>query len=670
MNARKEAPPADMGKKAEKKGPRVDRLGDPLPPGAFNRLGSQRFRNSDRVANLAYSPDGKAIASACADGSVRLWEAATGKLRRRLETDKEINVQGLPLILGLQHALAFSRDGKKLAMLNAFEYVVIDAGTVKVLVRQRLPAPQKGLAKGTSTCAIAPDLATFALGLEDGTIELHDAASGKENLHFTAGEKNQREFPVLRGGSLEFSADGKTIYALSFIKSSVMVFDTTTGKLKDTLKIDDPPTNRPGSMRLATMTLSRDSQQLAITGTVMGKNPPEARQIFWDLPAGKPRHVVSVPRAFNGGAFSPDGKFFAGPAARDIVFFNTATGKDERRMPLPASAFTLAFAPDGSTLAAGDLANITLLNVATGKVQAPVPEPKGTPFATQFRAGGKQLISFGTDGVYWWDLAGGQIVRHFQYEQPGPRPLLGHVLSPDEKVIVTSGSGGDLELVDVAANKQLHTLKGHKFPRSAAFSPDGSRLYSAGNGRVIVWDVQNGKQLLEWESPNVANLAVSPDGRWVAYWTSDRIGNSFARNKPPEGTYDIRLWDVGAGKLARRLTLRGGAALDAVFSADSTRLVIVGGDPGQHGFSSSTLGKSNVLQIWDVATGTEVRTFRGNQERAICVAISPDAAHDCHRQMGFYPRRCRYRLCAAPVGCSHRNGAAARSWDTKVAFNR
>ncbi len=306
------------------------------------------------------------------------------------------------------------------------------------------------------------------------------------------------------------------------------------------------------------------------------------------------------------------------------MFFNTATGKDERRMPLPASAFTLAFAPDGSTLAAGDLANITLLNVATGKVQAPVPEPKGTPFATQFRAGGKQLISFGTDGVYWWDLAGGQIVRHFQYEQPGPRPLLGHVLSPDEKVIVTSGSGGDLELVDVAANKQLHTLKGHKFPRSAAFSPDGSRLYSAGNGRVIVWDVQNGKQLLEWESPNVANLAVSPDGRWVAYWTSDRIGNSFARNKPPEGTYDIRLWDVGAGKLARRLTLRGGAALDAVFSADSTRLVIVGGDPGQHGFSSSTLGKSNVLQIWDVATGTEVRTFRGNQERAICVAISPD----------------------------------------------
>ena len=69
--------------------PRLDGHGVALPPGALNRLGSQRFRNNDTVGALVFEPDGKAIASACADGSVRLWDAATGKLRWRLEADKK-----------------------------------------------------------------------------------------------------------------------------------------------------------------------------------------------------------------------------------------------------------------------------------------------------------------------------------------------------------------------------------------------------------------------------------------------------------------------------------------------------------------------------------------------------------------------------------------------------
>jgi WD40 repeat protein len=167
-------------------------------------------------------------------------------------------------------------------------------------------------------------------------------------------------------------------------------------------------------------------------------------------------------------------------------------------------------------------------------------------------------------------------------------------------------------------------LKGHRIPRSAAFSPDGARLYSAGDGRVIVWDVASGKPLMEWDSPTAGHVALSPNGRWLASWASDRLSNGPIRQKPAEGAYDIRLRDVATGKLARRLTPRSGAALDAVFSADSTRLVIVGGDPGQHNYIGASVGKSNFVQIWDVATGTEVRTFHGNQERAICVAISPD----------------------------------------------
>ncbi len=603
--------------------PRLDRFGDALPPGALNRLGSQRFRNSDTLVDLAFSADGKAIASSCRDGSVRLWDVATGKLRWSSEEKNPpvAKEKNSPRIgpFGLQPALAFSNDSKRLAMVNALEYVVVDTGTNKVLVRHKLPPPAKGLGKNASCSAIAPDLAKFAVGLEDGSIHLHDAANGQEKQRCTVGDKDQRTFPALREKAIEFSADGKTLFALAPLKSSVMLFDTTTGKLVDTLKSDD-------ELRVPHIAFSKDFQQLALYDQVSGKNPPEMRLTLWDVKSGKLQHKITLPTWFVG-AFSPDGKSFAAVIRDELVLFDTSTGKEQRRMPLPLySAMSVAIAPNGNTLAAGDtMGCIRLLNAATGKAQAPVPEPSGATFATRFQAGGKQLISFGVDGVYWWDLVNGQNVRRFQYDSSRP-PHLEHTLplSPDEKIIVAHGGGGDLVLVDVATDKPLHTLKAHKFPRNAAFSPDGAKLYSAGDGRVITWDVASGKQLMEWESPNVERVVPSPDGRWLAYWTSARLGNGPKRQKAPEGTYDIRLWDVAGGKLARRLTPRGGAALDAAFTPDSTRLVIVGGDPGQHNYGGSTIGKSNSIQIWDVATGTEVRTFRGDQERVICLAISAD----------------------------------------------
>src|SRR5262245_20521783 len=58
--------------------------GDPLPGGTTIRLGTLRWRHPGRVLCLAYAPDGKTLASAGEDQTIRFWEAATGREWRRV----------------------------------------------------------------------------------------------------------------------------------------------------------------------------------------------------------------------------------------------------------------------------------------------------------------------------------------------------------------------------------------------------------------------------------------------------------------------------------------------------------------------------------------------------------------------------------------------------------
>src|SRR5438876_347089 len=69
---------------------RADRYGDPLPPGAIARLGTLRLRHQGRITHMAFSPDGKILASTGQFGTlVRLWDRGTGKEIRAISGTPE-----------------------------------------------------------------------------------------------------------------------------------------------------------------------------------------------------------------------------------------------------------------------------------------------------------------------------------------------------------------------------------------------------------------------------------------------------------------------------------------------------------------------------------------------------------------------------------------------------
>src|SRR5262245_14629406 len=169
---------------AEARPSRVDTFGDPLPDGAFARLGTVHFRQGNSIHAVAISPDGKTIASAGYPTAIHLWDAATGKRIRRLE-GSESSI----------YSLAFLPDGKTLVSAGSNDSILFwDIATGK---------RERRLGNAISLLAIAPDGKTIAFVEHRSVVRVWDLASDKQ-LH---------QLPELKGQihALAFSPDGATL---------------------------------------------------------------------------------------------------------------------------------------------------------------------------------------------------------------------------------------------------------------------------------------------------------------------------------------------------------------------------------------------------------------------------------------------------------------------------
>jgi RNA polymerase sigma factor (sigma-70 family) len=573
------APPAPKGAGEGDNKELTDRHGDALPPGALARMGTVRFRPGDSVGRLAFSRDGKLLASGNWRMSVRLWEAASGKEVRRIP--------------GPHYLIAFAEGGKVVVTRRGrdeYNLHLWDVATGKEL--RTIP-----IAEFRQYTELSPDGKVLVTAAYKGTaVYVHDPANGAET------HKIEAKGVV----GLALSPDGRIVAALEQDNlekkdTAVRLWDTATGK--ELCKIEAPFAVQDGD--IAPLVFSPHGKTLA--------GAPADKVIhLWDVATGKDLRSLKGHGGDHGGhvqalAFSPDGKVLAsGGMDRTVRLWEVTTGKELHRMTGHKSWVpTLAFAPDGRTVASAAQDNsIRRWDVATGKEIAPLGGHEYWIFSAALSPDGKTLATGAGDGtIRLWKADTGEELRKID---TGHGWVNSVAFSPDGKSLISGGWDRTVRLWDAATGKELRKLEGHGAEVIAvAFSPDGKLLASAPkvsfrdgkrlppneqDSAVRLWDAATGKELarLEGHDDGATCVTFSHDGKRLA--TGDQLGR-------------IRVWDVATRK--ELLRIAAGLSRAVAFSPDGRFLAV--GQNVSHPGTVEQLGEA--LQLWDTATGKVVRQF-------------------------------------------------------------
>jgi WD40 repeat protein/uncharacterized caspase-like protein len=545
------------------------------------------------VNSVAFSPDGKVIASGSGDKTIKLWDVATGNQVRSLEGHT-----------GYVTSVAFSPDGKVIASGSGDKTIKLwDAATGKQL------RSLEGHTGEVNSVAFSPDGKWIASGSQDKTIKLWDAATGKQlrSLEGYTGGVNSVTFSpdgkvIASGSQVKAPADGRDLVARNVLGESL------SGGKDKTIKLWDAATGKE-LRSLEGHTGDVNSVAFSPDGKMIASGSQDKTIKLWDAATGKQLRSLEGQRGaqslFGQGdtgyvfsiAFSPDGRVIASVNQFKTPLWDAATGKQLRSLERHTTQVdAVTFSPDGKVIASSTGADtaIKLREAATGMQLHSLPAYGVHSVA--FSPDGKVIASgsFADKTIKLWDAATGRELRSLEGHTGWVTSV---AFSPDGKVIASGSSDKTIKLWDVATGKQLRSLEGHtEWVNFVAFSPDGKVIASGGWGSTIkLWDAATGKQLRSLDTLYATSFAFSPDGKVIASGGADKT---------------VKLSDAATGTLLRSLEGHTGYVTSVAFSPDGK--VIASGS------------WDKTIKLWDAATGKQLRSLEGHTGYVLSVAFSPD----------------------------------------------
>jgi RNA polymerase sigma factor (sigma-70 family) len=576
--------------------------------------GQELLRLGVRARGVAFSRDGKLLASGDSFEGARLWDSSTGK-----------ELRAFPAGGG---QVAFSTDGKLLASGNNKDGKIrlweVETGKeVRILEGGRDGSGFEAVA-----LAFSPDGKLLATASNNDTIRIWDVRTGKEQRHWGNAGGN-----VL---SLAFSPNSKSLVSIGR-DNAVRLWEVSTGKQRHewfAMYLD------PGASVSASFS---PNGKLLASGT--------SRRIpIWDMKTFAelyPGHETGIGLV----------KFLQGEktivsSAQDLTlrFWNSANGKELRA--LPPGARSLAVSPDGKLLAAGGQSGpvrplgpnketIRLLDIKTGQVVRELP---GGGDLLQFLPDGKTLaavaLSYGgyerindpqgkgyhrVDVVHGhlhlWDIKSGKEIRQVYLT----KFCYGMAFTEDGETLAVQEWEGTTQLWNVSKGQKLH-----KFPvkgRGLLFSRDGKTLLTrttwGNNGYVkqklatYFYEVATGKKRFEINGVG-HTIALSPNGKMLAALDEDDIKT-------------INLIEIPTGKKRRQLTGHEDKVTALAFSDSGKKLA--SGSEDTTVLVWNVLGQAKEEQGQPAeqeeggkkpGQGAPAKTLKGHKEKVTTVAFDSD----------------------------------------------
>ncbi|KAJ5097838.1 hypothetical protein N7532_004839 [Penicillium argentinense] len=477
--------------------------------------------HSEGVHTVAFSPDGKQIASGSDDNTIKIWDTATGGLQKTLEGHSK-----------LVTTVAFSLDGKQIVSGS-------DDNTIKLWVTTtgELQKTLEGHLDEVRTVAFSLDGKQIMSGSDDNTIRLWDSTTGA--LQKTLEGHTDGVAAVI------FSPNGKQIVSGS-LDGTVNLWDRATGDLQKKLKIHG----------VTTVAVSPDGKQIA-----SGSDDNTIK--LWDTTTGDLQKTLEGHLDWIWTvAFSPDGKQIAsGCDDNTIRLWDTTTGDQQKTLDGHSGpVYTVAFSPNGKQILSGSLdETIKLWDATADSPQNTLEGHSDSIWTVAFSPDGKQIASGSFDHTTkLWDTTTGALQK----------TLAGHLgwvasvaFSPDGKQIASGSSDHTVKLWHTTTGGLLKTLEGHTDGvATVTFSPNGKQIASGSLDHTIkLWDTTTGslQKTLAGHLGWVASVAFSPDGKQIASGSKD---------------HTVKLWDTTTGGLQKTLAGHSKRVTTVAFSPDGKQI--------------------------------------------------------------------------------------------------